>query len=184
MINNANISLTKDTRSIRKKPWLVRWPGEYNPITDKQRRYSKSFAKKKEAEAFMAQKIQDFDAGLPRDEVHLTLKKLWNKFERSQSGLVTAGTFGNYEETYKRLKNFFGPNILVKHIRIEHAEEFLSQLAYMSPKYQKIQKPVSDSTRNRILRGCKRIFNKALEWQYIRVNPFEKIKQIKAKIQK
>ncbi len=183
-MNNRNISLTKDTRSIRKKPWLVRWTGEYNPITDKQKRYSKSFAKKKDAEAFIAQKVQDFDAGLPRDEVSLTLEKLWNKFERSQKGLLTAGTFDNYEETYKRLKAFFGPNTLVKHIRNEHAEEFLSQLTFLSPKYQKIQKSISDSTRNRILRGCKRIFNKALEWQYIRVNPFEKIKQVKAKTQK
>lgn len=181
---NAKVSLTKDSRSIRKKPWLVRWPGEYNPITDKQRRYSKSFARKKDAEAFKEQKERDLDAGLPRDEVNLTLEKLWLKFERSQRGLLKEGSFKHYEETYKRLKNFFNPNTLVRHIRAEHAEEFLSQLNYISPKYKNIQRSISDSSWNRILRGCKRIFTKALEWQYIRVNPFANIKQVKAKTHK
>ena len=182
-MDSANITLTKDERSTRKKPWLVRWSGEYNPVTDKQKRYSKSFKRKEDAKAFMAQKVHDFDMGLPRDEVNLTLEKLWGKFERSQRGQLTEGSFFHYEEAFKRLKNFFGPTTIIKHIRAEHAEQFLSEMTYLSPKYKKVQKPISDSSRNRILRCSSRIFTKALEWQYIRVNPFANIKQVKAKTQ-
>ena len=116
--------------------------------------------------------------------VNLTLEKLWEKFERSQKAHLTAGSFFSYEETYSRLKEFFGPVTCIRHIRMEHAEEFLAQLSFRSPKYTKVTKPLSDSTRNRILRGCKRLFNKALEWQYIRVNPFDKIKQVKARTER
>ncbi|NLW84400.1 MAG: site-specific integrase [Phycisphaerae bacterium] len=182
-MNAPQLSLSRDSRSIRKKPWLVRWKGEYNPITDKQKRYSKSFAKRKDAEAFMALKSQEFDEGLPRDQVNLTLERFWEKFERSQKGTMRAGSFFSYEETYGRLKTFFGAQTCIRHIRLEHAEEFLAQLHYISPTYKHVKKSLSDSTRNRVLRGCKRLFNKALEWQYIRVNPFDKVKQVKPRTQ-
>ena len=80
----------------------------------------------------MALKIQEFDEGLPRDEVNLTLERLWEKFERSQKGNMKAGSFFAYEEAYGRLKSYFGPQTCIRHIRIEHAEEFLSQLRLSS----------------------------------------------------
>lgn len=121
---------------------------------------------------------------MSRDEVNLTLARLWEKFEKSQKVGLKAGSFFAYEETCIRLKEFFGPDTCIRHIRMEHAEQFLAQLTLRAPTYKNVKRPLSDSTRNRVLRGCKRIFNKALEWQYIRVNPFAKIKQSKARVER
>ena len=115
-MNAPQITLSRDPRPIRKKPWLVRWKGDYNPITDTQKRYSKSFAKRKEAEAFIALKSQEFEDGLSRDQVNLTLERFWEKFERSQKGTMKAGSFFSYEETYGRLKKFFGQQTCIRKI--------------------------------------------------------------------
>lgn len=182
-MRQKRICISKDTKTGRKKPWLVRWWGEYDPATDNQRRYSKSFARKIDAENYMRQKIQEFDDGLPRDEVNLTLEKLWDKYERTQRNRLREGTFLHYKEAYNRMKNHFGSETCIKHIRPEHIEEFLSQLNYVAPRYKNVTKKLSDSSWNRVLRSCSRLFNKALEWQYIRSNPFAGIKQLKAKTQ-
>ena len=83
-MRSKKISLTRDKKTGRRKEWLVRYYGEYNPATDTQRRYSKAFKLKIDAENFMRQKIQELDEGLPRDEVNLTLEQLWGKYERTQ----------------------------------------------------------------------------------------------------
>ena len=44
------IGLYHDPR--KKRPWVVRWFGEYDPASGKQRRYSKAFRLKVEAEDF------------------------------------------------------------------------------------------------------------------------------------
>ena len=61
----TKISLIKDSREGRKKPWLVRWYGRFDPTIGKQKRYSKSFALKKDAERFIEQLQADFDTGMP-----------------------------------------------------------------------------------------------------------------------
>jgi hypothetical protein len=47
----------------RNRPWLVRWFGEIDPATGKQRRYSKSFERKAEAEDFRDKKKAEFRSG-------------------------------------------------------------------------------------------------------------------------
>ncbi len=61
----TKIGLYKDKR--KQRPWVVRWFGEYDPNTGKQRRYSKSFRLKVNAEEFQAVKKQDIGQGTPRD---------------------------------------------------------------------------------------------------------------------
>ena len=46
----TKIGLYRDPRKT--KQWIIRWFGEYDPSMGKQRRYSKSFIRKKDAEAF------------------------------------------------------------------------------------------------------------------------------------
>ncbi|MHC5185572.1 MAG: hypothetical protein ACYSPI_15120, partial [Planctomycetota bacterium] len=114
------ISIQRDTRKIRKKPYLVRYYGDFNPHTSKQRRYSKSFAKRKEAERFVQQKQDEFEAGLSRDERHITLKQLCDKFLIVNQKEYTNGTLQNYQDTITRLQTYFHPTISIKQIRQEH----------------------------------------------------------------
>jgi len=62
----TKVGLYKDTRN-KGRPWVVRWFGEYDPEKGKQRHYSKSFARKRDAETFQAAKRAELDQGKPRD---------------------------------------------------------------------------------------------------------------------
>ena len=174
------ISIYKDKRRKNGKPYLVRWQGQYNPPTGKQRKYCKSFAKRKDAEKFVQQKQDEFDAGMPRDQVNITLTQLCDKFVQTQQADYASGTMRNYLYTVTRLKDFFFSDILIGNIKQEHAEQFISQVDYISKYLINSGKDISDSARNIQLRNSKKIFNKALEWKYIRTNPFENIKQVKS----
>ena len=174
------ISIYKDKRRKNGKPYLVRWQGQYNPHTGKQRKYCKSFAKRKDAEKFIQQKQDEFDAGMPRDQINITLAQLCNKFVQTQQADYANGTMRNYLYTVTRLKDFFSPDIIINNIKPEHAEQFICQIDYISKYLINSGKDISDSARNIQLRNSKKIFNKALEWKYIRTNPFENIKQVKS----
>ncbi|MHC4153030.1 MAG: tyrosine-type recombinase/integrase [Planctomycetota bacterium] len=174
------ITIYKDKRRIGGKPYLVRWLGEYDPQKGKQTKYCRSFAKRKDAELFAQQKKDEFDSGMPRDEISITLQQLTDKFTRASKNDYRNGTTNNYLYTIQRLKQFFSPNSLIKNIKQEHCEQFISNLGYIRKNLVNSEKELSDSHRNIQLRNSKRIFNKALEWTYIRFNPFEKIKQVKA----
>jgi len=62
------IGIYKDRRPTRKKRWVIRWLGEFNPITGKQRWYSRQFSTRAEAESFLVEKRREFAQGLPRDK--------------------------------------------------------------------------------------------------------------------
>ena len=173
------ISIQKDMRKIRKKPYLVRWIGEYNPHTGKQKKYCKSFTKRKEAELFAQQKQDEFDAGLSRDERHISLEQLCKKFLSVNQKEYTNGTLQNYQDTITRLQTYFHPTISIKQIRQEHAQEFIAQMDYIRKDYASKSEELSGSARNIHVRNSKHIFNTAVEWKYILQNPFEKIKQVK-----
>ena len=173
------ISIYKDKRRTNGKPYLVRWMGEYCPHSAKQKKYCKSFAKRKEAELFAQQKRDEFESGMPRDEISITLEQLCNKFIKTHKNEYASGTLQNYHLTITRLKNFFHPNTLIKNIKQEHAEEFISQIDYLQQDTINAEKEISDSFKNLQLRNCKKLFNKAVEWHYIQSNPFENLKQVK-----
>lgn len=58
----TKVGLYRDPR--KRKPWAVRWFGEHDPASGKQRRYSKSFRLKAEAEGFQAEKRQELGRGV------------------------------------------------------------------------------------------------------------------------
>lgn len=175
-----NIRIEKDNRAGRKKPYLVRWPGEFNPHTGKQKRYSRSFAKRKGAERFLEQKKDEFEAGLSKDIRHITLKQLCDKFITVNQKDYTDGTLENYQQTIERLLTYFHPTTPLQHIKQEHAQEFIAKLDYVRKEYKGKNLEISDSTRNIQLRNCNKIFNTAKQWKYIIFNPFEELKQVKA----
>jgi len=176
-MSQFKISIYKDKRQGRNKPWLVRWFGEYKFTADQQKRYCKSFSTKKEAERFIAQKNEEFQAGLPRDEKNISLADLTDKFLRVNMKSYTIATVKHYQATIKRLKNHFNPDISIKNIRQEDAQEFISQIDFIHKYFVNRGKEMSDSTRSNQLRNCRKIFNVAVEWGYIRKNPFDNISQ-------
>jgi len=178
-MSEFSISIQKDNRNIRKKPYLVRWVGAFDPHTGKQKRYCKSFEKRANAERFVQKKKDEFNAGMNRDEVIITLEQLCTQFMKVNENTHTVGTKDIYENTINRLKTFFHPSVPIKTIQQVHAEEFIAQINYVRKEYKGKTCTISDSARNMHLRGCKRIFNKAVEWKYIGQNPFSKIKQVK-----
>ncbi|MHC4257653.1 MAG: tyrosine-type recombinase/integrase, partial [Planctomycetota bacterium] len=138
---------------------------------------------RKEAERFVQQKKDEFEAGLPRDERHITLKQLCKKFLSVNQKEYTNGTLQNYQDTITRLQTYFHPTISIKQIRQEHAQEFIAQMDFIRQDYERKNEELSDSARNIVLRNCKKIWNTAVDWQYIIDNPFKKIKQVKATTQ-
>ena len=179
-MSRSKISLSKDSRKGRKKPWLVRWYGRYDPQLDKQRHYCKSFVLKKEAERFIEQLQADLNSGMPRDQKNITLEELKDKFLRTKGNKLTSGTITLYKESLNRLTDYFGSATSAKRITQEQAEEFLAQIDYVHPYFTDTAKEISSSLRNRVLRNCKTLFNKAYEWHYVRTNPFANISQMDA----
>ena len=171
------VKVTKDTRDGRKKPYLVRWMGEYNPHTGRQRRYCKSFSKRKDAEAFARKKENEFHLGLSRDIRIISLKDLCNKFLTVNQKEYTEGTIQLYSTTIDRLQGFFSPSTSVVTIKPEHAKQFIAKMELVN-KTEGSQE-LSDCARNIHIRNSKRIFNVAKEWKYILSNPFDKVKLVK-----
>ncbi len=170
------ICVIKDNRPNRKKPWLARWWGEYDPRTGKQRRYSKSFTLKKDAVHFAEEKETEFKAGMPRDQKDITIGQLCHKFMANRTKSLMKSSRKGYNETITQLKNHFASTVSIKRIRAEDAEEFISNLEPTDPHYLSKGKQFSDSSIARHFRQAKKIFSTAQEWGYLKKNPFEDIK--------
>ena len=92
---NGKVSISYDPRN-KGKPHVVRWYGEFEPHTGKQRRYSKSFRVKVEAQQFAAEKTVEFRKGgksliLCHAVSHDTRKRValdFNEVFDQQPGLV------------------------------------------------------------------------------------------------
>jgi site-specific recombinase XerD len=168
------INLTKDKRR-KDKSWMVRWWGEYDPKTGKQKRYSKSFSRKKTAERFMEEKKADFEAGMSIEHDNTTLAQMCDKFIKTQKNRLSYASLMGYQETILRLKEYFHPNTQLRNIKAKYAEDFISNLTIVNKDHLKKNKSLSDSARSKHLRQAKMIFNTAQRWGFLRTNPFDDI---------
>ena len=165
----------KDKRRTNGKPWLVRWYGSYDITTAKKRRHSKSFARKTDAERFAQQLSDEFLTGQSVDIKNITVEELINKFITAKKRNVSHSTINGYYEFKNRFLNYFHPSVSVKQITKENAEQFINNIDYIVKNLKKNGKRASDSTVSRQLRQAKTVFNKAVDWGYIKINPFEDI---------
>ena len=169
------VIVVKDKRRIGARPWLVRWWGEYDAQTGKQKKYCKSFARRKDAEAFAEEKETEFETGMLRDQHDITLGQLCKKFKSTRRNSLSKSSRRGYDETISHLKDYFSPTMSVKRIRKEDAEEFISKLKPVDERYIAKGKQLADSSVHKHLRQAKKIFATAQEWGYVKVNPFKKI---------
>jgi len=152
--------------------WKVRWFGEYKPDTGKQKRYSRKFAKMKDAVKFKKAKEKEMEQGAPRDLSTATLKEYaeqWLKDKTINDDLRPA-TVLLYELTMKRLYNHFGPDMLIRNINRKSAKTFLANL-----KPIKGDKKLGSWSRHRVIRQCKTLFKEAVKDGTISTNPFNDI---------
>ncbi|MBI9016306.1 MAG: site-specific integrase [Phycisphaerae bacterium] len=164
-----DVVVSKNKRS-KSRPWTVRWWGKYDIIIEKQPRHSKSFSTKKKAEKYAQSLKDDIYDGISVEPMNITVAKLWEKYLNIEKNKLEPSSLSNYRQTAGRLINYFGSHRNIKSINKEQAEEFLADIKLLDGKGP------SDSTRARHLRNAKLIFNKAVEWEYIRKNPFKGIK--------
>lgn len=157
--------------------WRVRWYGRYDPKTGRQKRYSKTFKLKKDAERFQSKKKNELDKGTPRDQSNETLKEYTERWLRDKTinDNLRPATVLLYELTLKRLYNHFGTDVLMRRIDRRAAKTFLAKL-----------KPIDNGkdslgewSRHRVLRHCKTLFKEASQDGVISGNPFDKMKRPK-----
>ena len=165
--NDVVISKNKFSKN---KPWLVRYWGKFDPMKEKKPRYSKSFATKKQAERFAQSLRDDIDDGISVEKKNNTLGLLCKKVIEAKEGSVQPTSLKTYTNTVDRLIKYFGSHRNVKTITKEDAEKFLSDIALIEDNAEP-----SDSTRAKHYRNARMIFNKFLDWGYIRTNVFKGI---------
>ena len=180
MINK--IGLYRDPR--KKKPWVVRWFGAYDPATGKHRRYSRSFKVKREAEAFQTLKSMEFKEGYHRDKPDdITLGCFCEDLFKTRKPELKSKTLKVYRESIERLYEYFGQSFLLSNITPRLAAKFIAELQPIKKnkdgKLISNGKPLSNWTRKKILCNCKTIFKTAITWQLLGKNPFNGIKMSK-----
>lgn len=153
--------------------WRVRWFGRYDPKTEKPKRYSKTFVKKKDAERFQQAKRDELKQGTPRDPSNETLKGYTVRWLLNKTKIenLRPATVILYELTLKRLYNHFGPDALMRKIDRRAAKTFLAELKPIIDS----DKPLGNWSRHRVLRHCKTLFKEAAKDGVVGVNPFDEI---------
>jgi integrase len=165
------IGLYRDPRS-KTKPWVARWYGEYDPASGKQRRYSKSFKLKVEAEEFQATKRQEIRQGTPRDKAQkVTLSGFCKDWLNARKPDLRPASYELYSYTIKRLESYFGKDSCLQDITPKDAMVFVSKQKSLAQGHE--GKELSDWSREQIKRYCKLIFEAAVKWRLIPTNPFD-----------
>ena len=176
-MSNNDISITRDTKTGRKKTWLVRWWGKYDPSTGKQARSGKSFATKKEAQKFKEELRKQHETGLLLDRKDVTLGELCEIFINDRKDRFQYSTLVGYRDTINELLKYFSPSVSIKRILPEHAQQFSNSRKLVNWSHIRKGKKLSDSAKNKHLRQSKTIFTLAVELGFLVKNPFRNIKQ-------
>ena len=165
----TKIGLYRDPRKT--KQWVVRWFGEYEPATGKEKRYSKSFKLKRDAEEFQSQQAMGFKQGQQRDNPdEITLKDFCSEWFRTKAAELRAESLKLYTYTVERLLSYFSPDMLLCKVRPISAARFIAELKPLKGEN------LSEWTRHKTLRHCKTMFRCAVTWELIPKNPFKDVK--------
>jgi integrase len=169
----TKIGVYRDPR--KKKPWVVRWYGEYDPATGKQRRYSKSFRLKAEAEEFQAAKRQEVNEGTRRDKMpDATLGSFCRDWLAARRPDLRPASYELYRYAIRRIEDYFGKGASLQDIAPKDAVVFVSKQTNIAKGHE--GEPLSEWSREQIKRYCKLIFDAALKWGYIPTNPFDALR--------
>ncbi len=173
---SAKVILLHDPR--KRKPYVVRWYGEYDPANGSQRRYGKSFALKKDAERFKTAKQAEFNKGAQRDRpVDISLGEFCEKYMQRRRHEWAEKTRLGVEDVCNRLLAYFGPKRSLSTITSDRAAAFWSEARKVDPRCRGAE--LSKSSRNCILRYARTMFRYAVTWGDLITNPFAELKLIR-----
>lgn len=161
------------------KPWRVRWFGRYDPVTGKRVRYYQSFKQRREAEIFRTTKQAEFNGGETRDRKEIGLEELCQRYLKSKNGALRQSSLDWYNTTISQLLRFFSPKHLAHTITAEMAEDFIATRTLVHLNHVNQGKQLSAWGRNGHLRQAQAIFTAAVEWGYVRTNPFARVQHVK-----
>ena len=166
----TKISLYRDPRKTLS--WVVRWYGELDPATGKQRRYSRAFKLKRDAEDFQADKQKEFREGGRRDRPDdVSIDKFCRDWLCTKKPLVKFKTYRDYQIAVGRLLDHFGKASPVHRITPKAAAVFFAGLKPLDNKAE-----LSAWTKKKTLAYLKSMFGAGVEWGLVRRNPFTNIK--------
>lgn len=155
--------------SHRRSPWIVRWYGDPDVETGKQKRYGQSFQYAREAKALQARKQAEFDRGGARDPVDVTLACLFEEFDEVRLSTLSYASTTGYGRTIDQMLAYFGRERRVREIQRRHAEAFIATRKRCDGR----NGDLSSWSKARHLIHCRSIFMAAVEWGYVEVNPFQ-----------
>lgn len=169
----TRVGISRDPR--KKHGWICRWFGEYDPVTEKQRRYSKAFERKRDAERFQAAKQAEFNSGATRDRpADISLTEYCKQFtdtclrNRSQSHRTC------FENTMTQLRSHFGADQGVRRVDRQQAEQFINSRVRVHK--NRCGQEVSSWTRAQHLKHCRAMWRKAVAWRFVAENVFDQIR--------
>lgn len=164
----TKVSVFRDKR--KKKPYVVRWFGWPDPVTGEQKRYSRSFRLKKDADDFAAAKTTEFNDGKARDRTQdISLAVFCEDWLRVNRDDLSPETVRLYENTVRRLLAYFRAQVALTRITRAEAQKFIARLH----RFNGSSRPLSKATKLRTLRQCRTLFEDACEWDYLTANPFK-----------
>ncbi len=163
---NVTVSLLHEPS--RKRPWIVRWWGNPDSDTGKQKRYGRVFKYSHEAKAFEAEKRTSHNRGEPRDPVNVTLEELVADFEEARVSSLSYKSKIGYENTTKQLLVYFGKKRKVRDIGRREAEAFIATRKRVCNG----ESDLSSWAKTRHLIHARSIFTAAKVWGYMDDNPF------------
>jgi integrase len=166
--NKSGVPIPKERwLKERRHVWEVRWFGAT------ERRYSKNFNTRKEAEQYARQLQESINRGKPDRPNKITLRDFTVEHKTLMQGQVAYATLVDQMRALRLFENFIGGSTMLTSIHPRQAEAFVSNRS---------SSDVSIATVNKDIRTLKRIFNLAIEprgYLHENQNPFLKIKQRK-----
>jgi len=148
--------------------WAVRWFGANG------KRFSKSFASRKEAERYAETKQAEIRVG-KGDRPRSILLAEFARMYLDLRGDLAPSTKLEHKRTLRCLSEFLGGQTTVGKITSLDARRFLA--SYRDREYRG-RKPAT-ATVNKALRECRRIFREAVACSLIHENPFQGLRQEK-----
>lgn len=134
----------------------------YGP--DGRQRWESGFRTKKQAENALAERLSQTNTGYRIPKGDITIEELANRWLELKRPTVRPKVFSTYKSNVRRFVDNFG-EFKVKNAAPEELEQFIASLG------------LAPATINRQITIIKAIFEKAIEWNYLSVNPARFLKR-------
>lgn len=174
------ITLTKEKRKLKSgetEYWTLRWYDQQGKFRSKSLGRTDKLSER-QARKLKRQKENDFDANPGRRSVKKipTLKEHTNQYIKHRKHELAPGTVILHQETIMYLLGYFGETRNIETITKANARAFKTALLNGDLKDASEKgRDMKATTVDKHLRNSRVIFRYAVDDDYIRVNPFEKL---------